>query len=288
MFAATTLVLLLAAGQGEKHTLQWKLKEGDVFYNKMNVTMDQTIEVMGQTIDQKIDMKTALKFKVKSAKPGATVVEMTYLENKIDAQGLPGVNIGNKLKDVTFTVTLDDKLKVTKLDGYDKFLDAISEGDADQRKLMKAMMPEDTIRQAVGQTFAIAPDRPVAVGDKWERADKMPLGPLGKIEMKSEFKLDAVKGDLATITQKGDLKYEAGDGKDSGLPFKISKADLKADKFTGTNTFDMKLGRLAAMKMELDLSGTMTIEVAGMTVDAKLKQKMTTTGEVTEKNPVVD
>ena len=70
MFAATTLALLLAAAPGDTHTLQWKLKEGDVFYNKTAVTMDQTIEVMGQTIDQKIEMKTVLKFKVKSAKAG--------------------------------------------------------------------------------------------------------------------------------------------------------------------------------------------------------------------------
>ena len=74
-------------------------------------------------------------------------------------QGLPGANIGDKLKDVTFTATLDDKMKVTKLDGYDKFLDAIADGDADQKKLMKAMMPETTIRQSFGQTFMIARTR---------------------------------------------------------------------------------------------------------------------------------
>ena len=43
---ATGAAQLLAAGQGDTHTLKWKLKEGDVFYNKMTVTMDQTIEVM--------------------------------------------------------------------------------------------------------------------------------------------------------------------------------------------------------------------------------------------------
>ena len=32
----------------------------------------------------------------------------------------------------------------------------------------------------------------------------------------------------------------------------------------------------------------MTIEVGGKTVEAKLKQKMTTTGVVTDKNPIVD
>jgi hypothetical protein len=287
MFAAPTLALLLVAAQGETHKLEWKLKEGEVFYNKTSVVMDQTIEVMGQTIDQKIEMRTVLKFKVKSVKAGATVVEMTYIENKIDAAGLPGANIGDKLKDVTFTATLDDKMKVTKLEGYDKFLDALADGDAAQKKLMKAMMPEETIRQAFGQTFAIAPDKPVAVGDKWERTDKMALGPLGNVEAKSTFKLDSVKGDTATISLKGDLTFKAGDG-GGDLPFKITKADLKAKNFTGTHTFDIKAGRLSGSKVEMDMDGTMTIAVAGQEIDAKLKMKMTTSGTVTDKNPVKD
>ena len=287
MFAASTLALLPVAAPGDTYTLQWKLKDGDVFYNKTSVTMDQTIEVMGQSMDQKIEMKTVLKFKVKSVKDGGAVVEMTYVENKLDAPGLPGANLLDKLKNVTFTATLDDKMKVTKLEGYDKFLDALADGDADQKKLKKAMMPEDTTRQAFGQTVAITPAKPVAGRDQWGRSDKMPFGPLGKVETKSAFKLDAVKGDVATISMKGDLTFKAGDG-GGDLPFKITKADLKAENFTGTNTFDMKLGRLTGMKMEMEMAGTMTIEVAGMTIDAKLKQKMTTTGVVTEKNPVVD
>ena len=231
MFAATTLALLLTAAQGETHTLQWKLKEGDVFYNKLAIAMEQTIEVMGMSIDQKIDMKTILKFKVKSAKAGATVVEMTYLENKIDAQGLPGANIGDKLKNISFTATLNEKMEVTKLEGYDKFLDAISDGDEAQKKLMKAMMPETTIRQSLGQTFALTPSKPVAVGDKWNRTDKMALGPLGNVETKSAFKLDSVKGDIANISMTGDLEFKAGDGGDAGLRSR-SPADLKAEKFT--------------------------------------------------------
>ena len=289
MFAAPTLALLLVAAPGDTHTIHWKLKEGDVFYNKTAVTMDQTIEVLGQTMDQKIEMKTVVKFKVKSVKSGGgAVVEMTYVESKIDATGLPGSNALDNLKNVTFTATFDDKMKLTKLEGYDKFLDAIANGDEAQKKLMKSMMPEDTIRQAFGQTFAMTPDKPVAIGDTWERADKLPFGPLGKAETKSIFKLDAVKGDIATISVKGDLTFKANDAGGGDLPFKITKADLKAKNFTGTNTFDTKLGRLTEMKMEMEMGGTMSIEVGGMTIDAKLKQKMSTTGVVTEKNPVVD
>jgi Family of unknown function (DUF6263) len=287
MFTAPILALLLAAAPDNTYSLQWKLKEGDVFYNKTSVTMDQTIEAMGQTIDQKIEMKTILKFKVKAPKDGATVVEMTYLENKIDAPNLPGANVGDKLKGVSFTAMLNEKMEVTKLEGYDKFLDALSDGDEAQKKILKSMMPEATIRQMFGQTFVLAPAKSVGIGDKWNRTDKMALGPIGNVEVKSAFKLDSVKGDQATVGVKGELTFKAGDGGE-GLPFKITKADLKADKFVGTHKFDMKIGRVTETNVDMEMSGSMTIAVAGQTVDAKLVQKMKAVGTITDKNPIVD
>ena len=61
MFAATTLALLFAAAQADTHDLKWKLKEGDVFYNKTAVSMDQTLRSHGHDIEQKIEMKTVLE-----------------------------------------------------------------------------------------------------------------------------------------------------------------------------------------------------------------------------------
>src|SRR5262245_59359907 len=121
MFTASVLSLLLAAGD-DTYSLQWKLKEGDVFYNKTAITIDQSLEIMDKKTDQLIITKTVLKFQVKSVKDGTTVVEMTYLEHKVDAQGLPGANVADKLKGLSFTATLDKSLKVEKLEGYDKFL----------------------------------------------------------------------------------------------------------------------------------------------------------------------
>ena len=115
----------------------------------------------------------------------------------------------------------------------------------------------------------------------------MALGPLGNVETKSDFKLDGVKDDVATISMKGDMSFTASDA-DAGLPFKISKADLKAENFSGTHKFNMKTGRITNSKIEMEMAGDMTIEVGGMTVEAKMKQKMTTTGVVTDKNPIVD
>src|SRR2546430_1367765 len=123
---------------------------------------------------------------------------------------------------------------------------------------MKAMMPEAAVQQMFGQTFVIAPAKPVAVGDKWNRTTKVALGPLGNVEIKEDLKLDAVKGDLATVSVKGDLSFKAGDA-DGGLPFKITKADLKAEKFAGTHSFDMKTGRITESKADIEMGGTMTI-----------------------------
>jgi hypothetical protein len=288
MLTAPVLALLLAAAPGDAYTLKWKLAAGDVFYNKTTMTTEQTIEVMNQKIDQTIKMNMVMKFSVKSAKAGATVVEMTYLDMKVDAAGLPGANIADKLKGVSFTATLNDKMEVTKLEGYNKLLDAVGGDDENLKKMLKLMMPESTIRQTFGQTFVVAPDKPIAVGDKWDRTDKYGLGPLGNVEAKQAFKLDAVKNDVATISVKGDLTYKAADGDDGGLPFKIVKADLKADKFAATHTFDIKTGRVTETKVDMDISGSMTIGIAGMEVEAKLVQKVKTVGVLTEKNPVVD
>jgi hypothetical protein len=285
MFTAPTLALLLAAPPGA-HTLQWKFAEGDVFYNKGAMTMEQTMEVQGRTVEQKMEVATVLRFAVKSAKPGATVVEMTYLDTKITAPGQAGPNTGEKLKGVAFTATLDAKLKVTKLEGYDKFLDALADGDDEKKKLMKSLMPEAMIRRSFDQTFQFAPNRAVAVGDAWDSVNKVPLGALGALDVKYACKLEGVKGDVATVAIKGEMEFKGGGGE--GLPFKINKIDLKSDRVAGSYQFDTKAGRPVGSKMELEMGGTLSIEAGGMTADMKMKQKMTMISTITATNPLKD
>ena len=288
MLITAVLVVLLypTPGAADTYTLRWQLKEGDVFYTKSNVTSDQTIEVMGQKIEKTIKMDMVIKFAVKSAKPGATVVEMTYLHMKVDAGDLPGENIRERLKGVAFTATLDNKMQVTKLEGYDKLLDAVGGDDEMLKKRVKAMLPKQTIHQAFGQTFMITPNKPIAVGATWGQSSQYSLGFLGSVDSKRSFKLDSVKKDIATISVKGQLAFKPAESADNGVPFRITKADLKPDGYDAACAFDMKLGRIIESTVRLDLSGTMTIRDSGMEVDAKLKQKMTMTSTLSEKNPI--
>ena len=88
MNAALFLALAFAAPPDD-YNLAWKLKEGDTFYAQNKVVLEQTLTVMGKDVEQSMTSENVVRFKVKSIKNGATVVEMTYLTNKATAQGHP-------------------------------------------------------------------------------------------------------------------------------------------------------------------------------------------------------
>lgn len=293
--ATLTLALALAyapgaARQNDEVTLRWILKAGDVFYAKGTANVDQTIEVMGQTIDMQQEINTVMRYKVKSVSAGKTTVEMTYVEMKTKITGLPGGLGGGdpteKLKGATVTATLNENLEVVKVEGYSELLDKLADGDETQRKLFEAVIPEAGVKQLFSQTFVAGPNKPVKVGDTWAQNDKLPLGGLGEVTTKQKFELKSIKDGLATVSVKADLVFKPGTG--GGLPFKITKADLTAEKFSGTHVFDIKAGRLKESKTEMVMSGSMTIGVAGQEIDAALKQKMKSVSVVTDKNPVKD
>jgi hypothetical protein len=71
-----------------------------------------------------------------------------------------------------------------------------------------------------------------------------------------------------------------------GLPFQIKKGELKADKVTGTVTYDAKAGRIADSTMQMDLGGNLTIDIAGMETNVTLTQKQTSSVKTMDTDPV--
>lgn len=274
--------------------LKWSLKEGDVFYAKATTQMDMEMTVMGKDVEMVMKMEAVQRFKVVSAKPGATKVEMVVLLLKVGVEGLPGVggvtDAGEQVKNATITATLNDDMEVTKVEGYEKFIDKLAGEDENLRKQMKAQFSETAVGQMVSQVLAFVPKKAVKVGDTWNRTDKIPAGGLGDATVKQKYKLDAVSGATAKIAFDGDVTFKVEDAAFPGLPegVKISKFDLKAEKYKGTLQFDTKAGRLKEMKTNMDVTGAMTISAGGMEVEMKLKMKATQTTTVTDKNPITD
>jgi hypothetical protein len=289
MFSSLVLVLSLAPAQTGPVTLKWSLKEGDQFYAKSVQDMDMSIGVMGMNQDMKQKMTTVVRYRVKSAAAGATVVELTYVDLTSDgAGGLPGVDeILKKIKGSSVTATLNERMKVTKVDGYDKFINNIAGEDEGQKTMLKMVMSKDTVQQMFSQTFAVASGKPVAVGDTWTDSDKLSMGPLGSFGLKQTFKLEGVTDGIAKVSAKVEMEFKPGEG-DAAFPVQLTKADLKTEKFTGTYLFDTKAGRLKEATTDASINGTMTAAAGGQEIEIAMKMKIKGATTVTEKNPVRD
>ncbi len=290
------IVCAATAGAQESVAMKWTLKEGSTFFAKGVTDMDMSMQMLNMDIDLKMKMTTVQRFKVLSVKPGATKIElsiqkmdMEMTSDKLPGGGIPGLGgVGERAKGSTLTATLNDKLEVTKLEGYEKFLEKMAGDDEAVRKQMKQQFSEGAVKQMFSQVFTFAPDKPVKVGESWTRTDKLPAAGLEAV-VKQKYKLESVSDGVAKIALTGDMSFKAGDAF-PGLPegVQVSKFDMKADKFAGTLLFDTKAGRLTENKIDKDMKGEMTIGIAGQMIDMSMKIKARQTTTIGDKNPVVD
>lgn len=286
--APFVMLAALAPAQGDA-PLGWKLKKDDTFYVKTTNTIKQTVEVLNQKMNQDQEQTTYHKYVVLSADKDGMVVEQTV--QKMEMKGeIPGLgDFSDKMKGLKLKFTLNAKQEVTKVEGHDKFIEALAGGDDMAKGMMKLMFSEDTLKMAASDMFGFLPGKAVKAGDKWKRDYKFSLGPVGGFEMNAEYKL-ADRGDAGDrITWKADTKYTLpkGDG-DGGLPFTISKGDLKAEKFEGEYLFDPKAGRVKSGTTTAKMAGKLTIAVMGQEIEMEMEQNMTTKTEVTDKSQADD
>jgi len=295
-FALAAVLATAGTGAAQDVTLKWNLKEGTTFYAKTLADMDIEMSVAGQDIKMPMKVTQVQRFKVLSASGSATKVEMTMQDMSMEMGGpLAGAaggavaGLGEKVKGATITATLNDKMEVTKVEGADKFLDKLAPDDM-TRAMMKGMFSEAAVGQMFTQVFVFAPEKPVKPGESWTRTDKMPTGGFGEGAVKQKYTLKSVTGGVAAIDLTGDVTFKAGDGAIPGLPpgVKVSKFDMKADKFGGSLNFDTAAGRLKDAKQTMNMSGTMAISANGMGLEMAMKMKVTQTTTITDKNPVKD
>jgi hypothetical protein len=288
MTAALMLALAVGAAPDE-YNLAWKLKEGDTFYLQGKVVLAQTVNAAGQAREQEMTTETVTRYKIKSIKPGATVVEMTYLSNKATAKGMPGADAANdKLKGVVLTATLDAKMEVAKLQGYDGILDALAGNNEQQRAVAKGLLPEAAVKQMFNETFSLGVFGVQKVGNTWKRAASVPVAGLGEVETTTTYKLDAVKDDSAAVKWTATGKFKAGDGTIPGVPLKVEKSDLTVDKLGGSYTFDLSTGRVRESKTQMEMGGTITFSANGKDIEVAIKQKLTQSATISDKNPIKD
>jgi hypothetical protein len=280
-------LLLSLAVPVEGATIRWKFKEGDVFYNQADVSIRQTITVMGRKVNQKSDQTTVTRFTVKKVNADKSVVlEQEIVDTTVQGDIVPG-DAAKKLKGTKFTITLSARGKLEKFEGYDDFLDKLSGGNDEQRKVLAAMMPEDTFKTVISETFGFTPGKEVEKGDSWKLDYKVSMGPLGDLSGGSTYRYEGKEKKGEKIGFKATLKYAPPGNAGAGLPFTIDKGTLKAEDFNGVIYFDAEKGRVAESSMSAKITGTLTISVMGNKADMDMEQNLQMRSRITDKAPAI-
>ena len=243
--------------------------------------MKQTIGVLGMNMDQEQTQAVVHRYKVLDASDKGTVLEQTVVRADIKGNLPMAEGLGDRMKGLTLTYTLDDKGKVTKVEGRDKYVEKLAGDDENLKKLFQATMTEDALKMGLQDLFGFVPDGPVKAGDTWKKEYKAPLGPLGEFAVTGAFKYAGPADGLEKVTYTAEARFSPPQaGADGGLPFTITKGELKADKFEGTLLFDPKAGRLKEGRSEAKFGGKMTVSVNGMELEMDFTQTQKTVATV--------
>ena len=131
----------------------------------------------------------------------------------------------------------------------DKIADAVAlvEGDHTQKpiQLTSASSTSDSKQKDAGTFLMPLPDKPVGIGDSWKHTVTVPVRVTAEINRKIQilrtFRLDAVDGDIATISFRSSIE--------SPVKTPVVRGQLIQALPRGTMQFDHVRGRMVKLKM---------------------------------------
>jgi len=271
-------------------TMEWKFTEGDKFYVEDVSTMKQKIGLMGKDIDQTMKTTMVTSYTVKK-KTGSDVVLEQKIEG-VDVKAMGGLGgdmdkMMEKLKGAKFTITLNAKDgKISKFEGYDEFIKALTEGNEEAGKFVKMMLSEDVLKKGCEEVFTFLPGKAVAKGDSWKKEATIPFGPLGSFKTVNDYTYQGKEENLEKIALKAQLTYSPPKG-DAGFGlFKIVKGNLKSEGARGTLLFDTDKGRLAKYSMAMVFRGSLTMDIMGNMIDMDITIDQNSNSRVMNRNPL--
>jgi Family of unknown function (DUF6263) len=287
MIAALALSLAVAPPPNAVE-LKWKFTAGDTFY-QTTVTKTKTTTILsGAEIELESTCRTVSKVVVKSVSNKETVLESTVVQYKLEAKSsVPGAirsDDGDGLLGSTFTLTMDDRHRINKVEGLDAFLDKASAGDAAKKATLRERYTEQSLKSVMNPGF-YEPGKRVTPGNTWVEEQVLGLGPVGdrSLTRTLTYKYVGPVGGKEKVTYSGRLKWDptavlAG-------PVTVTKADVKAEMLEGTRLFDRAIGRPVEATETSKTDVKFTYTTAGQEHEIANKQEVTTTQTWTAGEP---
>jgi hypothetical protein len=287
---ACFLACLLAGAEPQqpssKHgpiKLAWKFKEKDRFsldslfhqveLRRSGVQVHKdviSVQVMSSFTVNKVnddDKSVVLEQKIEDAR--FRLVEGTDRVNAV-----LHADLFAKLVGATFRITLTEDGKVQKFEGYDELIRRIQQASPQDVERFKAMVSEESLKNATEEGFGCFPPGEVKNGETWKRPATIPVPPAGTLKGELVFTLRGVTKGKAKITSKGEkFAHLPGD-------YLVGvKCDFALDAREGTLHFDVEKGRLVSAETTVRYKGKVTTtategNLAATLLDVEMQQNV--------------
>jgi hypothetical protein len=285
--------LTTAAPLPPRAVFGWKFVPGRPIRQEMVTDTQQKMVVAGQTIEQTQKQTFIFVSTPEKKLPDGTWLIRQKIEairmsidiggNKVEydsakkGEANPLAEFFDALLTVEFRMRLDAERGIVGVEGREEFVEKLAKASPQMKPLLQTILTDEALKEMGAQTFA-APPPTLKVGEAWERASRLELGPIGTYAGKYRYTPIKSQGSMQTYRlDTVDFRYHPPQGDFEGLPFKIKAADLRAETTHGEIQYNLARGRVERITHRLSLNGTMNIEIGGQVTEVKLEQMQTTT-----------
>jgi hypothetical protein len=280
---AAVLALAWAAADARGQVaLEWKFKEGAVFYLEENTQNKVSREVFGNRTQQAQEQRRVSRFTVKRVGADGPVLEQEVLLWTAGEDGRADDKFAALFKGARFTVALAPDGTVRRLDGHAELLKKIPVAERPQAE--QILTPE-IFKAPLEMTFAVVPPAAVRDGERWEREFIVPIGQLGTFKIKNNYNYQAGGVDGERIHVGGTLALEPAKEAPGDLP-RVNRLHLQSGNSRGTVVFDRDGGRLVRYEMWISTQARMRVENMGNQFDVVIQSEESRTVRLLSKNPL--
>jgi hypothetical protein len=280
------LVPVCPAPAAAQVKIAWKLKEGDRFFVTRVDRVCQTARFYGNESRQDLEQTKVTRFTLlKRNNDGSELFEQKIETVKVKpASAGPTVSVLKQLEGASFQLTFDARRRVTRVAGYQRFVDQAAKDNPANAKLVRTLLTEDSFKTTAEELLGFVPDKEVANGDSWQKKLTFPLGPVGTLALSNTYTLDT--GDeasgLAKISLSGKASYKPPVA-EIDPSVKIGGGNIRLVKSAGELQFDIRRGRVLRLEYRQTLQGTFHIIMRDANVDMEFSQDQDVSLSVAEK-----
>jgi hypothetical protein len=243
--------------------LEWKLKQGDVFFQELKVVQKPTYSILGVFFNTSLQYTVLSSFKVeKDGQEGLQVTQKVEAAQLVQADALtqgilaPAVL---KLPGTTFTIHLNPRMEVTKFAaGAKPFQMANLLGG--QGLQLASLLDQDGWKEMAELTF-FQPNRSLEKNAKWSRKMTHNWGALGNWNGKIHYAYGGKEKGIHKVAYALDLAYQPP--KKGGGMLPINNAVFKPQIAGGLIHFDAERGKVTEAQERFHVRGRFNLNLLG-------------------------